>query len=409
MIVPVAFVGAALAVLGAFLASPSCRSGSRARPSPTPVSASTSAPWASASSRSCSSSWPSASGPRQRVVAQSVAGEERTPGSSRLSRRAAAAGLGPAVTVGLATTLEPGHGARAVPVRTAVVAGVVAVVGLVAVTVVGASIHDLPQQPAPTATTGTRARATDACRATARPDRAPVCGARSPTTKRSPQRRRCASVTAEVDGHPVTRVRVRATERRRRADGARGPGTPDRPRGRARDRHARGRARRDRRHGADRWPRPHAPVPRRRARGPADLHRDQRRAGRRRRGDADRCRCRIDHERRQHGCPRRPAVARRGRRRRGGMPGSAHRPGPGRPGLGPKIPLEVDRLEQVDTLPWVLGAFLAVIGTLGVAYALVTGVRRRARELATLKTLGFRPPRSRRPSPSRRRCSPPQR
>jgi predicted lysophospholipase L1 biosynthesis ABC-type transport system permease subunit len=55
-----------------------------------------------------------------------------------------------------------------------------------------------------------------------------------------------------------------------------------------------------------------------------------------------------------------------------------------------RVPLEVDRLEQVDALPWVLAALLAIIGCLGLAYALATTVRSRAHELATLKTLGFR-------------------
>jgi hypothetical protein len=62
--------------------------------------------------------------------------------------------------------------------------------------------------------------------------------------------------------------------------------------------------------------------------------------------------------------------------------------------LGPArsqvVPLEVQRLEQVDALPWVLAALLAVIGMLGVGYATVVGVRRRARDLAVLKTIGFR-------------------
>ncbi len=55
-----------------------------------------------------------------------------------------------------------------------------------------------------------------------------------------------------------------------------------------------------------------------------------------------------------------------------------------------RVPFEVDRLEQVDALPWVLGGLLAAIGCFGLAYALATSVRLRARELATLKTLGFR-------------------
>ena len=62
--------------------------------------------------------------------------------------------------------------------------------------------------------------------------------------------------------------------------------------------------------------------------------------------------------------------------------------------LGPPrsqvVPLEVERLEQVDALPWVLAAFLAVIGLIGVGYAIVVGVRRRGRDLAVLKTMGFR-------------------
>jgi hypothetical protein len=55
-----------------------------------------------------------------------------------------------------------------------------------------------------------------------------------------------------------------------------------------------------------------------------------------------------------------------------------------------RVPLEVERLGQVDRLPWLLGAFLAVIGVLGLGYGMVTSVRRRARDLAVLKTLGFR-------------------
>jgi predicted lysophospholipase L1 biosynthesis ABC-type transport system permease subunit len=66
------------------------------------------------------------------------------------------------------------------------------------------------------------------------------------------------------------------------------------------------------------------------------------------------------------------------------LPGGTHRP------LAAKVPLEVDRLQQLRLLPWVLGAFLAAIGALGVGYGIVTSVRRRARELAILKTIGFR-------------------
>jgi len=66
------------------------------------------------------------------------------------------------------------------------------------------------------------------------------------------------------------------------------------------------------------------------------------------------------------------------------LPGNTHRP------LEAQVPLEVDRIGQIRVLPWLLGAFLVLIGVLGVAFALVTSVRRRAREIAVLRTIGFR-------------------
>jgi ABC-type lipoprotein release transport system permease subunit len=68
----------------------------------------------------------------------------------------------------------------------------------------------------------------------------------------------------------------------------------------------------------------------------------------------------------------------------GRLSGGTNRP------LHAAVPLEVDRLQQLHALPWLLGAFLSVIGVLGLGYGLVTSVRRRARELAILKTVGFR-------------------
>jgi hypothetical protein len=57
-------------------------------------------------------------------------------------------------------------------------------------------------------------------------------------------------------------------------------------------------------------------------------------------------------------------------------------------GVAP-LPLEVDRLQQVDRLPVLLAALLALLGTVAIGHALVTAVRRRKRDLAILKTLGF--------------------
>jgi ABC-type lipoprotein release transport system permease subunit len=64
--------------------------------------------------------------------------------------------------------------------------------------------------------------------------------------------------------------------------------------------------------------------------------------------------------------------------------GGTHRP------LDAQVPLEVDRLQQIHVLPWLLGAFLVVIGVLGLGFGLVSSTRRRAREIAVLKTIGFR-------------------
>ena len=53
------------------------------------------------------------------------------------------------------------------------------------------------------------------------------------------------------------------------------------------------------------------------------------------------------------------------------------------------LPVEIDRLRQVDQLPIVLAAFLALLAVAAVGHALVTAVRRRRRDLAILRTLGF--------------------
>jgi putative ABC transport system permease protein len=52
-------------------------------------------------------------------------------------------------------------------------------------------------------------------------------------------------------------------------------------------------------------------------------------------------------------------------------------------------PLEVERLDQIDRMPLVLGIFLAVVGSVAVGHLLVTSVRRRRRDFAVLKSIGF--------------------
>lgn len=52
-------------------------------------------------------------------------------------------------------------------------------------------------------------------------------------------------------------------------------------------------------------------------------------------------------------------------------------------------PVEVRRLEQINWFPAVLAALVATLALVAVGHALVTSVRRRRRELALLKTIGF--------------------
>jgi ABC-type lipoprotein release transport system permease subunit len=57
---------------------------------------------------------------------------------------------------------------------------------------------------------------------------------------------------------------------------------------------------------------------------------------------------------------------------------------------GASVPPEIDRLRHVGWFPPALGALLILLASLAVGHALVTAVRRRRREFALLKTLGFR-------------------
>ncbi len=57
--------------------------------------------------------------------------------------------------------------------------------------------------------------------------------------------------------------------------------------------------------------------------------------------------------------------------------------------LTPVVPAEIDRVRRIDGLPTALAAFVAVVALVAVGFALVTAVRRRRRDLAVFKTLGF--------------------
>jgi hypothetical protein len=56
----------------------------------------------------------------------------------------------------------------------------------------------------------------------------------------------------------------------------------------------------------------------------------------------------------------------------------------------PLPPAEIEKLRQVDAVPKILGAFLLVLGMIALAHALVVSVRRRSRDFAVLRALGFR-------------------
>jgi predicted lysophospholipase L1 biosynthesis ABC-type transport system permease subunit len=56
---------------------------------------------------------------------------------------------------------------------------------------------------------------------------------------------------------------------------------------------------------------------------------------------------------------------------------------------GPTTPIEVGRLQQINACPAILALVLATLALLAVGHALVTSVRRRRREIALLKTIGF--------------------
>jgi hypothetical protein len=61
------------------------------------------------------------------------------------------------------------------------------------------------------------------------------------------------------------------------------------------------------------------------------------------------------------------------------------------PGLVPVGPPSVvENLGEVGSTPWLLAAFLTVIGGAGLAHALIVGVRRRRRDLAIARSLGLR-------------------
>jgi ABC-type antimicrobial peptide transport system permease subunit len=59
--------------------------------------------------------------------------------------------------------------------------------------------------------------------------------------------------------------------------------------------------------------------------------------------------------------------------------------------IAPTSPPEVNGLVDVEQLPLLAGAALAVLGVIATSHALIVTVRRRRRELGVLSALGFAP------------------
>ena len=57
--------------------------------------------------------------------------------------------------------------------------------------------------------------------------------------------------------------------------------------------------------------------------------------------------------------------------------------------FAPRLPSDVNNLKDVEALPRILAIFLALLATLAVIHALVSTVRMRRQEIAVLRTLGF--------------------
>ena len=55
----------------------------------------------------------------------------------------------------------------------------------------------------------------------------------------------------------------------------------------------------------------------------------------------------------------------------------------------PVVPTEIDRLRKINWFPTATAALLALLALIAVAHAVATSVRRRRRDLAVLKTIGF--------------------
>jgi predicted lysophospholipase L1 biosynthesis ABC-type transport system permease subunit len=57
--------------------------------------------------------------------------------------------------------------------------------------------------------------------------------------------------------------------------------------------------------------------------------------------------------------------------------------------LGGRKPVDVANFNRIDSMPFVIGGLLGTVAVAVMAHTLLTSIRRRRRDLAVLKTLGF--------------------
>ena len=316
-----------------------------------------------------------------------------TPAVSSVARVAAGTALPPPIAIGGSMALEPGRGANAVPVRSAIAGAVVAVTGVVAVIVFAASLGGLAMTPS---AYGYNWDAHVFINAPAQVDATHACGSVRTVVADD---RAVAAVAAmcvealEVDGHSISGYAFNPLK------GAITPTLLDGRAPQAPDEVALGRATLDQ---IDATVGDRVEIA-----GPGG-HRRYRVVGavalplfRPPEGESGETQAVADgavltraglQSLSKLTVSGAPFVVRwkpgadlvAARRRFAALPEGVSAP------LSAVVPLEVDRIEQIDALPWALGGFVAIIGIVGVGYALVSSVRRRGRELAVLKTLGFR-------------------
>ena len=310
------------------------------------------------------------------------AGARRRP--SRIVEHAARAGLAPTATNGLRMAVEPGRGRTAVPVRSAYLGAVFGVAGLTAVLMFASSVQHLAATPRLYGWTADFA-ATDQNFGN---EPGNSCGRIDYGLTHTAGIAAVASVctqTVQLDGHPVTGYGFTSLRGTIAPEIVHGRAPRTAPRDRARISHPPRPQQTHRRHRPSQrpqQPRTSTASSDRSCSPPSSPNRPSR--------TARRSPTRVSNESSTPTTTSRYFLVRfaPGANRTAIEHRIATKPQLASP-TRPAVPPEVDRLRQIDWFPTTLAALLAGLALLAVGHALVTAVRRRRRDLALLKTLGF--------------------